>query len=278
MREEHAVRHPRSDEPILPPPPVPLELCNGRGERYCRLPVIESQLDELLALRTHHALTERITQSDRGSDGDVQAESLAYFLREWHREAHPAARDWLVEQTLDRIDRFIDNHLYGLRDADKEDAHGDVVARVFQAMFDLENPRGEYYQVRFWNALKARCIDRYDHYHRRAKEERANRVGNPHDRDGEDAEDPAGRVADATMHVADEVLDREEIRHAMQRLREIVPQDQLEAFVLRKAYQWPIEGTPGPTLSERFGKTPRTINNWIRAVETAIASAPEGKL
>lgn len=270
------MRRPMLHNPILAPPPAPLTLRNARAELYHRLPAVESQLDELLGLPTHRALTERLAQPDRTSTTYVQEESVAYFLREWHRAEQPIARDWLVEQTLNRIDGFIHAHLYGLSGMDEENAYGDVLERVFRTLFDLASARGEYYQVRFWNALHRRCIDRYDHYHRREEAEQANRVRDPRDRDDGDVEDPASQVPDATVGVADRVISRDEARRIVQHLRDRVTPDQLEAYMLCKVDRWPIEGAKSPTLCERYGKTPKTINNWIHAVEDAIASLQGG--
>lgn len=265
-----------SDAPLLALPPAPLTLANARGELYHRLPAVEEQVTELLGLTRHGALRTRIAALDRASTTYVQEESIAYFLREWHRAQQPVARDWLVEQTLNRIDGFIHAHLYGLSDMDKENAYGDVIERVFRALFDLEGLSGEYYQVRFWNALHRRCIDRYDHYHRCEEAEQANRARDPRDRDDGDAEDPASQVPDTTVGVDDRVISRDEARRIVQHLRDRVTPDQLEAYMLCKVDGWPIEGAKSPTLCERFEKTPKTINNWIHAVENAIASLQGG--
>lgn len=270
------MRRPILHNPILAPPSVPLTLRNARAELYHRLPVVESQLDELLDLPTHRALTERLARRDRTSTAYVQEESVAYFLREWHRAEQSVARDWLVEQTLDRIDGFIHAHLYGLSGVDEENAYGDVIERVFRALFDLDGPRGEYYQVRFWNALHRRCIDRYDHYHRHEEAEQANRARDPRDRDNGDAEDLASQVPDVTVGVDDRVISHYEARRIVQHLRDRVTPDQLEAYMLCKVDGWPIEGAKSPTLCERYGKTPKTINNWIHVVEDAIASLQGG--
>ena len=270
------MRRPKPHNPILAPPPGPLTLRNARGELYDRLPAIESQLNELLALPTHHALTERLAERDHTSTACVHEESVAYFLREWHRAEQPVARDWLVEQALDRMDRFIHTHLYGLSDVDEENAYGDIIERVFRALFDLDGPRGEYYQVRFWNALHRRCFDRYDYYHRREEAELAYRARDPRDRGDGDAEDPANQAPDTAVGIDDRVISRDEARRIVQCLRDRVTPDQWEAYLLCKVDGWPIEGAKSPTLCERYGKTPRTINNWIHAVEDAIATLQGG--
>jgi hypothetical protein len=273
-REGSDVRRLRADNPILAPPPARLELRNGHGAPYCRLPAVESQLGELLGLPTHAALQGRVTQPDRAADGYVREESVAYFLREWQRAGASGARDWLVGQALDRVDGFINAHLYGLNGLDREHAHQEVVATIFRQMLDLTVPRGEYFQVRFWHALARRCNDKYEHYHRLEEREKAYRADDPRDRGEGGDVDPASAIPDADARVEDRVIDREALRRVLQSVRDRVTPDQLEAYALRMN-GWPIEGTKGPTLSERYGKTPKTINNWIRAVDAALAAARE---
>ena len=78
------MRRPRSDDPILAPPPAPLTLRNARGDLYHRIPAVEEELNGLVEVQTHSALTARIERREP-PEAVVREESLAYFLREWHR-------------------------------------------------------------------------------------------------------------------------------------------------------------------------------------------------
>ena len=157
-------------------------------------------------------------------------------------------------------------HLVGVPDQDREDASRDVILRVFHPIFDLDHPRGEYYQIRFWNALKRRCIDVYAHYHDRIMEDRTYRQRDPRDREDAREDDPVAKIPDRTLAPGDRML----IADALREIAEDLKPEPVQAFILRHFSGWPIEGDDAPTISAHFGVTARTVRNWLRAVDERL--------
>jgi DNA-directed RNA polymerase specialized sigma24 family protein len=261
------VRRPRSDDPILAPPPAPLTLRNARGDLYHRLPAVEDELHALVELQTHSALTACVERREP-PEAVMREESLAYFLREWRRVRCMSAVDALTEEVLDRISPFVRTHLVGVPDEDREDAQSEVIARVFHPIFNLDHPRGEYYQVRFWNALKRRCIDVSAQYHDRAMDDRTHRHRDPRDREDAGDDDPAENILDRTLAPGDRALIADALREIAQELKP----ELVQAFILRHFSGWPIEGDDAPTISEHLGVTARTVRNWLHAVDERLAA------
>ena len=247
----------RTDAPMLDAV-VPLKLTNKEGVRYERLPAVETELGELVGLPTGTAQQERLAVRAKDAPGYTHPESVAYFVRECHGKGNNDEVSWLYGETLGRCERFIVGHLSGLYGADRDEAHDLVVDGVFRALFDLERPAGEYYQVRFWSGVNRRCIDAYDKYAKQSA-----RVASPI-RDGGTTLNPVAAIPDPGPLPAEIVDDRDLLRRASRHLMERKLEREAEAFALRYLQDYPIgeKGIQG-TIAGHYNVSARTINNWI---------------
>ncbi len=248
----------RIDRPYLRPPVKPLALRNRRDEPYVRLPPVEEKLRDILGMATRREQWAALERK-RGAGGAVAEETLAYFVRECQRAENRLAVSDFAKLTLERCSGFIWHSLYGLDEIDRQEACNDVIAKVFRDILALEKSRGEYYQVRFWHAMRRECID---HYRKcRTKTERRGReVADSEAIDGVGIEDPRIR----------EMPDRE----ALLKYRECLPEKlrgkQWAAFILHE-----LKGYPPKDLAKYHGVTERNIGYWIKDVRDALQGCIE---
>jgi RNA polymerase sigma factor (sigma-70 family) len=155
------------------------------------------------------------------------------------------------------------------------DGYDDVIGGLFARILDLESDRGDFLQVRFWVVLKRLAIRAFKQqvtHRKRAQEEAPLTSLAGYDRD---EDDPSGQSAQplrdvetaSTAATAD--IERYQLaQEALTRLEE----PYRSAFLLRHYAGWPVEDEDPSvrTISRQFGKTPRTIRNWLNRAEDAL--------
>jgi DNA-directed RNA polymerase specialized sigma24 family protein len=161
-----------------------------------------------------------------------------------------------------------------------EHAFHDVVEELFDQILDLESDRGDFLQVRFWpvvEKLRINAFNRYTEALNRAKDAVTwDSVAGYEQRSGEGAEMTGGRHRPADSESLQKArLSAEQRAAYLEAAREVldhVDEPYKTAFVLRHYYDWPIETKkPGlPSISRYFGKTPRTINDWLKRADEMI--------
>lgn len=252
----------------------PLTRSTKAGRPYARPPEVESQLEELLGASADEQLG-RATTADKGSPQFVRDECLVYLIREAWLANDSARYSTLTAQLLRRCTRSIQRNLRALGVAadDEKDLYGDVVTAMMTAILD-EDGAGEFYEVRFRLALRRLTIKVHGKY--ATRQERAQREDSLNAPSGGDDEGEEEGVAleehvGGTENVADDVGQRLVIREALAAIRD--PRHR-QAFVLHFYDDWPIETKDplDPSISRRFGVTPRTVSNWLRTAEHDLAA------
>jgi hypothetical protein len=244
---------------------------NREGIPYRREDAVERQIDAALAL-TPTALTQRARLRDPDAPDYLREECLVYLLRAFALRGETAIVDTLSEALLERCTRYVSVKLSALGPEGREEAYGEVVARLFDLILDLESDRGDFLQVRFWVALEKLVVAAFGRQAREIAQARRQvpLSALPGAESGDEEERTvAARLEDITAPSLppDHAL---LYREALATLEEPVR----TAFVLRHYEGWPIEDRdPGVlTISRYFDKTPRTIRNWMNAAEQALAA------
>jgi hypothetical protein len=147
-----------------------------------------------------------------------------------------------------------------------------VVTRLFEKITDRQSDLGDFAQVSFWTFLAAKVSDAYrKHLTRLKKEQLEVAPAWVH------GSEPAGE-SDLTR---DEDWEREpasgpgtDRELLTEELLGVLPE---HLYVMMKLHLagWPIESKLDneQTISRYFGKTPRTINNWLRDAQGQLAQA-----
>lgn len=262
----------------------PLTHRNRQGEIYQRTEVVEKQIRSALSLGSA-AMIEEARIRNNTAPNYLQEECLVYLIREYKSRGERRIVEELSEILLRRCSKYINDGVRNLRSKHDhservEHAFRDVVDELFEQILDIESDRGDFLQVRFWPVVGKlrisafnRCLEDlnrakdavtwdsvagYEGHSEEGEEKRGRK------RRGSDSEPPqeAGLSAEqraAYLDAAREVLDR-------------VDEPYKTAFVLHHCHDWPIETKDPrlPSISGYFGKTPRTISDWLRRAEEMI--------
>jgi DNA-directed RNA polymerase specialized sigma24 family protein len=239
---------------------MPLTRRRKDGRVYTRDPEVESQIIALSSLAPADLVSQARLLSDE-SDA-LRDEALVYFIRAFRHSGNSVAVNDLAEILITRWEWGIRSMARGLREMDVEDVYGTVIKGVFEDILDLETNRSDFYQCKFGLALKRRTISALRPYYAASKWEQENIV-EPSLEQGKDL-DIIERVADQSMPIETRVLLKEALAE--------IPQQYRMAYVLHHFSGWQIESNNPreSTLSKYFGKTPRTIRNWLSNAENYL--------
>ena len=251
----------------------PLTRSTKTGRKYARTPETEAQLEELLRASADEQLA-RAKTTDKDSSLYVPHECLVYLVREAALADDSERYHTLAAALLKRVTRGIARKLraLGVADDDVDDVHQEVVLAMMTAV--IEGPPGEYFQIRFRSALYRQLLKSYDGYARRRRRLKSDQsldapAENGDSSDGEDAV-TFGELLQSGEDVAADIERRLIISEALEAISN--PQHR-KAFVLHHHHGWQIESVDAhePTLSDLFGRTPKTVRNWLRTADRQLA-------
>jgi hypothetical protein len=233
---------------------------------------VERQIIEALALDPP-ALVERAKVRDRQHPRFLREECLVYLIRERGRDGdmRRLASD-LAGELLARIEGYLGRELRRLGPDHFEEASDEVVARLFERITDVHSDLGDFAQVSFWTFLAAKVSDAYrKHLTWIRKEQSEIAPAWVHGSEPAGASEQPGEAdwepEPASGPGLDGKLMTEELLSAL-------PE---HYYVMMKLHLagWPIESRNDSeqTISRYFGKTSRTINNWLRDAQRQLAQA-----
>lgn len=255
-----------------PPSIRPLTRCNSSGVLYERAPDVQAQIAAVLEL-SPTALVER-AQIRATTDPDyLKEETLVYLLRYYRQTRQEDAVSALTGLLMHRSALNMNDWFRSLDVEARKDAAQDVWRQLFERVFDFSSDRGDFFQVRFWMGLERLAIGvfrRYEHEHEQSEQEIS--IDSPRssadtsiDAETEDWESAVQmEMLEAEITTEQRAVYREGLRH--------VPEPQRTAFLLHHYYGWPTEDQDPsvPTISGYFGKTSRTIRNWLKQAEAKL--------
>lgn len=249
---------------------------NAEGVVYERLPAVEQQIAVALALDPADLLVRARVADYRASDY-LQEECLVYLIREFHRQCQDALVSELSGILLRRSAKFVNRRLQALTPDQVDEAYREVVTELFTKILAVDDDRGDYLQVRYWKALERLATTAFTHQTEEHKRARRTTTLSPADGEGAEAGDDDGAVFSVPGETPINITSPERLALIQEGLG-VLPEPQRTAFILSHYYQWPIESKDAavPTISKYFGKTPRTIQNWLTLAERTLQSWREG--
>ncbi len=247
--------------------PQPLTRRNADGEVYQRLPAVDRQIKEAIGL-DHEELRSLLEVHDEDSSHFLKEESLVYLIRHYHKGGNREFVNDLAKCLLIRCASWIDGKLGSLRKDLREDGNAGVVAEVFARILDLASDRGDFLQVRFWMGLDRITVDVF----RKQVSQFDSVLSDDYDQSAIDTLTQQGAVVVPTTFagrsVESEAVDNVLIEAALHQLEEPIR----SAYLLRHHRGWPIEDKDPAvqTISRHFGKTSRTIRNWLARADERL--------
>ena len=239
--------------------PAPLTRRRAGGQALTRGADVEAQIEDACALAPVDLL-ER-ARLGAGAPGYLKEETLVFFIRASHRAGDANIMNALAEILVRRCAGQIARETSTLGSA-AGDAYNTIVYELFQRILEPDSDRGDFFQCRFWLALKRLIISTLRPYFTSIRWEGEHMAEPP-----SDPEDEGNRL-DISEWIADTRVSPEEWTLLTDALGDM-PAPARAAFVLHRGYGLPIESNDPTelTVSQYFGKTSRTIRNWLRSAE-----------
>jgi hypothetical protein len=276
-------------DPIVTP--EPLTRRNRSGVLYAREADVERQIVRAISL-SGAALRERVAVSDRDSSDYLKEECLVYLLRYWRIRGDDQRVNDVTAALLRRVTPIIRKHLSSLGPQPLQEGHSEVVSRLFRPILDVTSDKADFLQVRFWVRVERLCIQVFGRQLAElklgARQLSFSQVPG-HDDDSyggevlQDGKRPRLTEADrqrlSTASPEDVITKAEDGREAQRLVLTLLEEPLRSTYLLRHLHGWPIEHQDPsvPTISRHFGKTPRTIRNWLAKAEQTLASRRENR-
>lgn len=250
--------------------PAPAELSNTNlsplihrdkdGELLKRAPDVDAQIHDALMLSPAE-LVKRAEKEAQDAEF-LRDEALVYLIRAFHKSGNKDITNQLSEVLIRRWTSFIYSKFNGF--VDPGDAFCEVIDKLFRHILFRDDGRGDFLQVKFGFALK-RIIVSVFRIHRDKKEKESStftfsELSN--EEDGETEWDDSIESEDLSLE--DRVL--------IDQAANVLTGHLQEVYILRHKYNFQIDSIDPnePTLRKYFGKTPRTINNWLNQADEIL--------
>lgn len=244
----------------------PLTHTTRAGEVLKRRHEVEEQIKEVLAI-DGAALEQRLSVRDYRADGFIKPEAIVYLIRRSLDLGDDDSVNRLSTALVGQLTGMIARKVRILSPNLREDCHSEIVVRVFADVVDLSTDRADYAQVSFGDWLEKRAVDSIRKCWKEHTQSQITDSQTRKDEDGdEDQADPEAR----DFRPSD--LLPEEYGLFIDKALSVLKDNEREAFVMRHFWEWEIENTDPniPTISTRFGKSPRTIRNWLASADKKI--------
>jgi RNA polymerase sigma factor (sigma-70 family) len=216
------------------------------------------------------SLSTRVGISDSNVPEFLQEESLVYFIREALRQKQDQAFRNIFKALHTRCVKYVHSHMPSFPTHRIDDAFQNVITYVVSKIMDIEDDIGDFYQVRFWVALKRSMLTEYDKQIKEIEiEEDCIRIDEQPE--GEDGDEPSFEIADTSLSQEDLSL----IKSGLS----VLTEPYKTVFLLRYYEGWPIRSNDPTeiTISSHFNKTPRTVQNWLDTAKGELVKWREGK-
>ncbi|EIM72742.1 ECF subfamily RNA polymerase sigma-24 factor [Nitratireductor aquibiodomus RA22] len=254
-------------------PDEPLQIAPLTRGRCKRLERTEREIVSALELPGQE-LVRRAECADERDPLFLSVESLVFFIRRAIHSSDTKTRDALFRLLFERCRPFFRGKFRGFDRETREDLQGDVMRKVVEDLFAPDD-RGDYMQERFWDYLTKKTVD-------------ACRTAFRHSGDTESLDSGfsgEGNSEGLTLleKQADERLSPEQLSMISDGLAKLPPRLR-QVFLLRHYVGMKI-GADNPadepegevTIARRYGRSGRTIRNWLKEADALLAGFRENE-
>lgn len=253
---------------------------HGRdGKVYTRTPEVKAQIREALSLE-RAVLCERVAIERYTTPGFIKEECLIYLIRQFLRAGESELVSHLLNCLANRLARRVHSRVSAsLNWSLVDDSAQEVMIEIAQRITDLDSDKDDFAQARFGLWLERLT---YNTIRPPIRTQRDTRVKQA---DIEEVEQSNGKkkpLKDASLSPEQILVNAETQRllkeHADRLLENLDPEVR-EAYILRHRDGMEIENKdPGVmTISKHFGRTPRTIRNWLKGAEEKLQELQGGQ-
>ncbi|HEX2909861.1 MAG TPA: hypothetical protein VH186_03565 [Chloroflexia bacterium] len=244
----------------------PLTAQNRMGEPYQRTPEVTAQIKATLLMSPTNLINNaRII--DYRSSQYIKEETLVYLFREYHLAGEEQLVNEIIKILLDRTKKITWLNLPKMNEVELAEIFEDIVDSLFRKILNFEGYSGDYYQVRFQDGVKKLAIDAHRKW---SKDKIVKSLSDflSDDVNEDDADEKLNRLMESGRQATTSVEDQIILKSALEQL----PEPYRTVFILKEGYKWPVESLDPKvvTISTVFGKTPKTIRNWLHEAEKIL--------
>jgi DNA-directed RNA polymerase specialized sigma24 family protein len=252
----------------------PLSGRNSANDLYQRDVAVEKQIQSAIIL-TDERIIANARIREKEAEAYLQEEAIVYLIKMSKQEDNENLYNALSNILLERIEHQVKFYLRSFDIGLKEDAYNEFLARLFQHILRTDG-KGDFLQVKFWLALNRLAISVFRRFQSREKRER--KLLDPGEFSAREENDKGEEDADEDFIEPERLIPGENrwssveqwslILEAMQNLDENVRR----AYFLNHFLGWQIESIDPneSSVSDHFGKTPKTIRNWLHKADAAL--------
>jgi len=264
----------------LSPAVNPLSGRNSANDLYQRDVAVEKQIQSAIIL-TDEQIIANARIHEKEAEAYLQEEAIVYLIKLSKQEDNENLYNSLSNILLERIEHQVKFHLRAFEEGLKEEAYNEFLARLFHHILRADG-KGDFLQVRFWLALNRLAITVFHRFKNREQRER--KLLDPGEFAAREENDDGEDDADEDFIEPQRLIPGENrwssveqwslISEAMQNLDENIRR----AYFLYYFLGWQIETIDSnePSVSDHFGKTPKTIRNWLHKANAALENKWRG--
>lgn len=248
--------------------------CNKAQVLYQRDAAVERQIQSAIIL-TDEQIIANAGIREKQADDYLQEEAIVYLIKMSKQEENENLYNALSNVLLERIGHQVKYYFRSFYQDLKEDAYNEFLARLFQQILRADG-KGDFLQVKFWLALNGLAVTVFRRF--QSREQRERKLLDPGEFSEREKNDDGEEDTDDDFVEPERLIPGENrwssieqwslIEEAMQNLEG----DVREAYFLHHFLGWQIE-TIDPnesSVSDHFGKTPKTIRNWLHKADATL--------
>ena len=248
--------------------------CNKAQVLYQRDAAVERQIQSAIILKDEQIIANARIR-DKQAEEYLQEEAIVYLFKMSKQEENENLYNALSTVLLERIGHQVKFYFRSFYQGLKEDAYNEFLARLFQQILRAD-VKGDFLQVKFWLAVNGLAVTVFRRF--QSREQRERKLLDPGEFSAREANDEGEEDTDDDFVEPERLIPGENrwssieqwslIEEAMQNL----DGDVRKAYFLHHFLGWQIE-TIDPnesSVSDHFGKTPKTIRNWLHKADAAL--------
>jgi DNA-directed RNA polymerase specialized sigma24 family protein len=247
---------------------------------YQRDAAVERQIQSAIVLTDEKIIANALIR-EKQSEEYLQEEAIVYLIKVSKQEENEYLYNALSNVLLDRIGHQVKFFLRSFDQGLKEDAYFEFLARLFQQILRSDG-KGDFLQVKFWLALNRLAITVFRQFQNREQRER--KLLDPGEFSARAENDEGEEDTDEDFVEPEHLIPGENRWSSIEQWSLIVEALQNLDGDVRKAYflhhflGWQVEAIDPneSSVSDYFGKTPKTIRNWLHKADAALEKKWQG--
>ncbi len=257
----------------------PLTHCDRHGKVYTRTPEVESQIREALSL-DRGVLCVRVAIERYTTPGFIKEECLVYLIRQFLRAGESELVSHLINCLANRLARRVHSRVSAsLNWSLVDDSAQEVMIEIARRVTDLDSDMDDFAQARFGLWLERVTYNTIRPQKRTQRDTRAKQTDLEEVERSNGKKKPLPEDSLSPEKILENAETQRHLKGQAERLLQTLDPEIREAYILRHRDGMEIENKDPDvmTISKHFGRTPRTIRNWLKGAEEKLQELQGGQ-